>query len=248
MDANIYTKLGVGPNLVFLHGWGRDRHTWDGVIEQLKHECMCWTLDLPGFGQNPRPKTTWNPRDYAQWVRQFMAENNIDTATIVGHSFGGRVAIEFAASTWHSEPRTWNFILYATPGFREPISRFTSIAQALAKGLKHARIPLKKIPVVSSLKKRLQSTDDQNAALMHDIFRATIEYDLGPAMAKIDAPVLLLWGEHDREVPLVIARAMQEAISSSVLKVIPSGSHFAHIGNQALFCGMIREFVKHHGP
>lgn len=229
--------------MIFLHGWKQDRHTWDGVVEHLKQDFTCWTLDLPGFGQNPRPDTAWTPADYANWVGEFVQKNSIKNPIIVGHSFGGRVAIILA-----SDPSIFHipysiFVLYATPGFRQPLPRFTSMAGALARATK-SWTPLRKFPLVKQIKEHLQSRDFKESDDMQDIFVATIEYDLSAKMTAIKTPTMLIWGEKDVEVPLKIGIAMQAAIPDSVLKIMPSGSHFAHRENPALFAGLVRKFAQ----
>lgn len=240
MDINYYTKTGRGKDIVFLHGWMQDRHTWDIVVDQLKDEFTCWTLDLPGFGTNPRPKTTWNPRHYAKWVLDFIKQNNVKNPLIVGHSFGGRVAIELAIM---DIPYT-QYVLYATPGLRQPLSRFTTISQAMYKSIKKRWLPLDKLPLVTRIKDRFRSADAKSAKAMYDIFAASIDFDLTPSMVKISQPTLLIWGENDAEVPLKIGMAMQQAIANSKLKTIPKATHFAHFEQPKLFAGILRKFIS----
>ncbi len=242
-QTDIFTKVGHGPNLIFLHGWKQDRHTWDGVIDHLKNDFTCWTLDLPGFGQNPRPKNTWSPADYAKWVGEFITEHKIKDPIIIGHSFGGRVALFLASNDLKLKIKNLKLVLYATPGFREPLPRFTNMAGALARATK-TWLPIHKLPLVKQVRERLQSRDFKEADTMQDIFLAAIEYDLSDAMSKIDSEVLLLWGEDDTEVPLKIGEAMHHAIPHSVLKTMPNAGHFAHLQNPSLFAGIIRSFAK----
>ena len=242
MEQNFFTKTGRGGNIIFLHGWMQDRNTWDLVVDQLKDELTCWTLDLPGFGTNPRPKTTWNPRHYAKWVLDFIKQNNIKDPLILGHSFGGRVAIELA----NMDITNARYVLYATPGLRQPLSRFTTISGAMYKSIKKRWLPLDKLPLVTRIKDRFRSADAKSAKKMYDIFAASIDFNLVPTLTKMTAPTLLVWGENDAEVPLKIGMAMQQSISDSKLEVIPQSSHFAHLEKPELFAGIIRKFNRDH--
>ncbi len=242
MDQNYYTKTGLGRDIIFLHGWMQNRHTWDGVIAAIGNNFTCWALDLPGFGANARPKSTWNPRHYAKWVRDFITHHKIKNPLVVGHSFGGRVAIELA----NMDIPGATFILYATPGLRLPLSRFTTISQAMYKAVKKRWLPLDRLPLVKRVKDRFRSTDAKNAHEMYDIFAASIDFELTPTMTKMSRPTLIIWGENDAEVPLKIGLAMQKLIPNSELKTIPRATHFAHLEQAQLFAGILRSFINHH--
>lgn len=242
MYQSYFTKTGQGRDVVFLHGWMQDRHAWDTVISALGNHYTSWALDLPGFGQNPRPKSTWNPRHYAKWVLDFIKQNNIKNPLILGHSFGGRVAIELA----NMDIPNARYVLYATPGLRQPLSRFTTISQALYKSIKKRWLPLDKLPLVTRIKDRFRSVDAKSAKSMYDIFAASIDFNLVPTMTKMSAPTLLVWGENDAEVPLKIGLAMQNLIVNSEIMIIPRGTHFAHLEHPQLFAGLVRKFVSNH--
>ncbi len=237
-----FSKRGKGPNVLFLHGWQQDRHTWDGVVTQLQHDFTCWTLDLPGFGQNPRPTEAWSIQEYAEYVQQFIDHHKLHDVSIVGHSFGGRIAIVLGKDTEHIK----QIVLYATPGFREALPLRASIAQAFAKAMQKTSFGLDKTSLYKSIRNRFRSRDFRQANELQDIFLNTIKYDLKPSIATITVPTLLVWGEVDSEVPIAIGHAMQKAIPNSVLKTMPQCSHFAHLENPTLFSGIVRNFLLEH--
>jgi pimeloyl-ACP methyl ester carboxylesterase len=77
-----------------LHGWGRDHHDFDTVLDGLD----AVALDLPGHGVAPEPPEAWSTRQYAEWVAPVMADLSGGPSVVLGHSFGARVAVHLAAA------------------------------------------------------------------------------------------------------------------------------------------------------
>src|SRR3989344_2680640 len=86
----------AAPAVVFLHGWQSNAQAWVGVLNHM--DCQALALDLPGFGQSPRPRTDWGVGDYAELVKSFLAKLQLSHVVLVGHSFGGRITIKLAAA------------------------------------------------------------------------------------------------------------------------------------------------------
>ena len=94
-DGQIFgDAVGIGtPNVLALHGWRRDRNDFRAVLEGLD----AVAIDLPGFGASPVPPEAWGASDYATSVAVVLREM-ATPAVVIGHSFGGRVAVHLAAS------------------------------------------------------------------------------------------------------------------------------------------------------
>src|SRR5437588_136437 len=89
-----YSKVGAGPVVVCLHGWGDSSATFAKLIDSLKEKYTVLTLDLPGFGATEKPPENWGIDDYAKFVSAWLTKvNTKDTKGIIGHSYGGAVAI-----------------------------------------------------------------------------------------------------------------------------------------------------------
>jgi pimeloyl-ACP methyl ester carboxylesterase len=91
-----YTVEGEGPAVVLLHGWGTSSQSLQGVLAALAPAFRVLAVDLPGFGWSDPPPAAWGSREYAEHVRALLDRLEIGTAALLGHSFGGRVAIRLA--------------------------------------------------------------------------------------------------------------------------------------------------------
>ncbi|MEX1287862.1 MAG: alpha/beta fold hydrolase, partial [Acidimicrobiia bacterium] len=90
----IFADVGSGaPTVLALHGWGRNRSDWDGVLDPDDRVAV----DLPGFGASPPPPAAWGAHEYAAALAPVLEVFDAPPV-VVGHSFGGRVAVCLAAS------------------------------------------------------------------------------------------------------------------------------------------------------
>ncbi|UUZ58609.1 alpha/beta hydrolase [Nocardioides sp. B-3] len=89
-------KTGSGPALLLLHGLGCDHSTWAPIIESLAGRYTVIAPDLLGHGASDKPRADYSLGGYANGMRDLLTVLGIETATVVGHSFGGGVAMQFA--------------------------------------------------------------------------------------------------------------------------------------------------------
>src|ERR1700710_2031066 len=91
-----YRLAGTGPAIVLIHGIPSSLRTWDGVFEALASHHTVLAPDMLGHGRSGKPRGDYSLGAYASGVRDLMALLDIDSATIVGHSLGGGIAMQFA--------------------------------------------------------------------------------------------------------------------------------------------------------
>lgn len=221
-------------HVVILHGWGHNRELWTPIIERLAHFWPTQAWDFPGFGSEPLVNAEWGVPEYADWAEQRFAAIG-DDVFVIGHSFGGRVIAEIAARR-----PTWlrGMVLVGAPCVYRP-TRATSI--------KNFVFGLGKWLVPQWLRRRLinpQLRDAENRGLAN-IFRKVVRHDQTALLPRIAVPTLLLWGEQDTEVPVTIAKEMQQLIPGSLLDVLPGAGHNVHIENPVLVYGKIQQFLAH---
>src|SRR5262245_33217315 len=114
-----YVKTGRGPALLLLHGLGCDHHTWDPVLPWLSRRFTVIAPDLFGHGQSDKPRGDYSVAGYANIVRDLLAVLGIERVTVVGHSLGGGVAMQFA---YQYPERTERLVLLAPGGMGSEVS------------------------------------------------------------------------------------------------------------------------------
>lgn len=237
-----YRDEGSGQVMLLLHGWQDSLRTFDAITEILKDKYRIVRLDMPGFGQTELPKTTWEVQDYVEFVQSFIEKLNLDVSHIIGHSFGGRVAIKGVATDVFS-PK--NLILINTAGFTKDKTFRNRIVAELARLI---RKPMVILPSNARNKIRKKfyekiGSDYHSAGPMREIFVKVINEDLSLCAKSIDVPTLLIWGKNDTATPLTDGKRFNELIEGSKLEVIKDAGHFVHRENPKSVAKYIEQFV-----
>ncbi|MEC9053266.1 MAG: alpha/beta fold hydrolase, partial [Actinomycetota bacterium] len=114
-----FVKVGEGPALLLLHGLGCNHTTWEPVIDDLAKRFTVIAPDLLGHGLSAKPRADYSVGGYANGVRDLLTVLGIDKVTVVGHSFGGGVAMQFA---YQFPERTERVVLVASGGLGPEVS------------------------------------------------------------------------------------------------------------------------------
>ena len=85
-------------SILFLHGWGQNIEMMKKIADPLKDNNRIIILDLPGFGESEEPKTAWSLDDYVKMIHSLLDKLNIQAVSLVGHSFGGKIALLYAST------------------------------------------------------------------------------------------------------------------------------------------------------
>ncbi|MBU4466629.1 alpha/beta hydrolase, partial [Patescibacteria group bacterium] len=233
--------------ILILHGWGSSSGSWNKVEESLNSLGYSVIIpDLPGFGQEPEPLKPWDVDDYMNWVEQFCVKNNLNNFLLLGHSFGGRVAIKFTAKY---PEKVKKLILYSAAGVTPRPKTRLSLLRLFSKA---ANIILS-LPILNLLKKPLRKgfysllgTRDYyflSSRIMLETFKKVIEEDLSFLLGKISVSTFIVWGEKDMLTPVQDAKLMNKEIPGSTLKIIPNGSHYLHTREPKKLVEAIKEFL-----
>ena len=107
-----FVMMGRGPALLLLHGLGCDHTTWSPVIERLSRQFTVIAPDLLGHGASDKPRADYTLGGYANGMRDLLALLGIDRVTVVGHSFGGGIAMQFA----YQFPQYTERLMLVAPG------------------------------------------------------------------------------------------------------------------------------------
>lgn len=240
-----YKILGEGGGwVVMLHGWGGDHTHWLAVAEPLSRYCQVMLLDLPGFGQSPEPPSPWGTVDYATEVARLLSSEACSPAILIGHSFGGRIALRLAVDYPHL---VTSLILIGATGVKRKRKFKTRVKILLAKGLKLVGDGLGGgvQSLCEQVRERLGSPDWRNATpVMRAIASRIINEDMTPLLPRVSSPTLLIWGQDDKETPLEMGKRLQQAIPNSTLVVIPQAGHFPHWEKRGEVLSHIWKFIN----
>lgn len=224
----VYEKFGEkGPVIIGLHGWGQTLEALKPMAELLAENNQVYLFDLPGFGKAKAPPTTWDSFAYGEYILQTMQQLGIDTFSLFGHSFGGKVAMSIAAS---NPKKVRSLILLATSGLKKKHSlqqkiHFKSIS-AFRKLIKTADRLLKTNWFETFFIPRFASKDYKNAGNMRPVLVKSVTEDFTPHLKRICCPTLILWGDKDTETPVEMAYRLQQGIQHSKLLIFTHKDHY----------------------
>jgi pimeloyl-ACP methyl ester carboxylesterase len=110
-----YEVKGCGEEVVLLHGWGGSVQSFRPVFNRLCEKNRVYAIDLPGFGRSDPPAADWSTPEYAKLVTEILDNLDLERPHILGHSFGGKIALYIAA---HYPKRISKLILVDSAGIR----------------------------------------------------------------------------------------------------------------------------------
>ncbi len=220
-----------GDSVIILHGWGSSSRSFDYIKNVLTKEGFSvYAPDLPGFGIAPEPPRGARLKDYVQFVLDFANRCELKNFYLIGHSFGGQIAVELAAEFPH---RVKGLILYGaaavrgTSGLKKRI--FLFISKFGKKLLFFSPFRFLQKPAAKILHLLAGSRDYYRATdTMKGVMRNILAEDVTGFFPRISAPTLIIWGERDDATPLNEAKVMSAAIAHSSLEVIGGGGHSVH--------------------
>jgi len=250
IDVNYYDR-GSGSCVLFLHGWGSNFASFRLFLDRISEPGLKYRVcapDLPGFGQSGEPPTAWSVDDYADFVISFLAALDIRNAVLIGHSFGGRIAIKLAARG-NLSIEIPKMILVDSAGIRRKKTvrqmawLFFYKAVKRIVSIEHIQ---KKFPgLLEKLRKKIGSVDYRNASpRMRECLIKTINEDLTPCLPSISCPTLLIWGENDTATPLEHAKIMEKLIPDAGLVVLKNAGHYSFLDQGYTFGRVLDSFLE----
>jgi pimeloyl-ACP methyl ester carboxylesterase len=266
-----YRLAGEGPVILLIHGITSSSETWRSVLGLLAEGHTVLAPDLIGHGQSAKPRGDYSMGAYASGLRDLLVGLEIDSATFVGHSLGGGVAMQMA---YQFPERCERLVLVSSGGLGPEVSLLLRAATLPGSELV---IPLlMKAGVLSAgrgvngLIGRLglrPGTDLQEIArgwaTLADAdamgaFVQTLRASIDPGGQRVDArdrlylasegPTLIVWGGRDRIIPRHHGQEAHSLIAGSRFEVFPSAGHFPHLDEPVRFATVLREFIEQTEP
>lgn len=234
-----YKKSGEGDiPVIFLHGWRSEGSVWLKILETLNSNFTGYAPDLPGFGSSPLAKESYDLADYVELVLAFIQKLKLINPVIVGHSFGGRIAIKLTAGYPSIASK---LVLVDSAGFVEKINPSHKL---LAKLVKPMFKPTFMQGIRKTIYKAIGSDDYLATPELQKTFVNIINEDLEPIMKNILVPALLIWGELDQATPLDYGKRMNHEIRGSRLIVLDGATHFSFLDKPEEFSSQLNTFLN----
>lgn len=237
-----YTESGAGRDVILMHGWGQNKEMMVLIQEHLQDRFHVWSLDFPGFGESDNPPVAWGVPDYEKFFASFIEANHIKCPILIGHSFGCRVAIRYAADY---PDNVYKMCLTGAAGIRP---RHGLEWQLKTKAYKAGKWLLKaagQTEQLEAMQKSAGSEDYRNAkGVMRPTFVKVVNDDVSPVLSQVKCPVLLVWGENDTAAPLWMGKQMEKEMKDAGLAVFENDDHWAYWHQPQRFNACLDIFLK----
>jgi pimeloyl-ACP methyl ester carboxylesterase len=252
---------GDGPALLFVHGLGGIWQNWLLNIPAFMGSHRCVAVDLPGFGLSEKPQGEISIPRFARTVDAVCDRLGIEEPVVVGNSMGGFVGAELAVSY---PTRVSKLVLVAAAGLStEYLSREPLLVGARAFMVLTARTGLRGSPVVKRRRLRrialqlvvryperlsvplaTELVGGANAPGFIDAFEALMSYSFRDKLARIEVPVLIVWGRNDMLVPVDDAEMFEHLIGENAHSVIfEDTGHLPMLERPTRFNELLRGFL-----
>ena len=232
LDVN-YIQYGKGKDILLLHGWGQNIEMMKPIGDNFCDKFRITIIDFPGFGESEEPHEIWNIDKYSEMLEEFVKEVGIQKPIVMGHSFGGRVAIRYSARNTIEK-----LILFGSPCIRvqESLPLTVRILKALKK--------LPGMNRIGEYMKQFIGSRDYKAAspIMRQTLVEVVNEDLSKYAREIEEPTLLIWGEYDDEAPVNDARELEKIMIDAALIILP-GTHYAYLENLPRVVSILNSFL-----
>ncbi len=233
--------------LIILHGWQSSSERWQRVKEKLQgEEFRVIVPDLPGFKPETELERAWNLDDYVEWLNNFSQDKG--NFFLLGHSFGGRLAIKFANKYSY---KLHGLFLVSAAGIKKQKTFYGRILKSggeVVKGLKIDEMPMTRS--IWQLFREffyryiLRKTDYlRTSGWLKETIKNILEEDLTPLLENIKVPVYIIWGDKDKITPLEDAYLMKKMIKFSQLEILRNVGHKPHMESPDLLVQKIKEIL-----
>jgi pimeloyl-ACP methyl ester carboxylesterase len=263
-----FLRAGEGPALLLLHGIGNNCQTWAGVIDRLAESHTVIAPDLLGHGESDKPRGDYSIAAYANGMRDLLSVLDIEEATVIGHSLGGGIALQFAyqfpercqrlalVGSGGLGPELSAGLRAATlPGAELVLTALTGVSGPLRLGMQS----LERVGQLAGWRRVRDLAEAGDALLaLKDVearraflrtLRGVVDAH-GQAVTALDrlyladaVPMLVIWGSRDPIVPAQHAEAVRALVPSARVEVFEGAGHWPHLDDPDRFVDVLLDFL-----
>jgi pimeloyl-ACP methyl ester carboxylesterase len=268
-----FRVAGTGPAILLIHGIGDNSTTWDTVQSKLAQRFTVIAPDLLGHGKSDKPRADYSVAAYANGMRDLLSVLDIEQVTVVGHSLGGGVAMQFA---YQFPQLVERLILVGAGGVTKDVNialRIASVPMG-SEALALLRLPMvlpalqvigrvggalfgstgvgRDLPEVVRILADLPEPTASSAFAR--TLRAVVDWR-GQVVTMLDrcyltesVPVQLIWGSRDSVIPVEHAKMAHSAMPGSQLEVFEGSGHFPFHDDPDRFVELVEKFIDSTEP
>jgi pimeloyl-ACP methyl ester carboxylesterase len=263
----MYRMAGNGPPVVLIHGMVNSSRHWEAVARQLATDYTVIAPDLIGHGDSATPRGDYSLGAHAAAIRDLLAVIGIERATIVGHSLGGGVAMQFF---YQFPQRTERLGLISSGGLGHEVSpMLRGAALPGVNGLLALGAHPQVLRVVERAGERMRERGNSKGVYLQAIARAlrpleqpgartafvhTLRSVIDIHGQRVSArdrlyllerfPTLIVWGERDRTIPAKHGEATRDAIPGARFETLPKAAHFPHLEDPDGVARVLRDWLE----
>jgi pimeloyl-ACP methyl ester carboxylesterase len=262
----VYRVAGSGPAVVLIHGMINSSRHWEAVAMRLAGSHRVIAPDLIGHGDSATPRGDYSLGAHAASIRDLLATLGVDRATIVGHSLGGGVAMQFF---YQFPQRTERLVLVSSGGLGPEVSPLLRGAAMPGSALllRLAAQP-RLVGALADAGTRLRTRGNANGVYLQAVARAlrplqepgarrafleTLRSVIDRHGQRVSArdrlyllrgvPTMIVWGERDRTIPVAHGLAARDAIPQCRFELLPRAAHFPNLEDPAGLADVLADFV-----
>ncbi len=267
----VYRVAGSGPTVVLVHGMVNSSRHWEAVATRLADSHRVIAPDLIGHGDSATPRGDYSLGAHAASIRDLLTAIGVERATLVGHSLGGGVAMQFF---YQFPQRTERLVLISSGGLGDEVSPLLRAATlpgsaALLRLVAHPGALRALVATGAGLRSRGSSTGVYLQAVARALaplqapgsrraFLETLRSVIDARGQRVsardrlyllgDMPTLIVWGERDRTIPLAHGLQAQQAIPNCRFEVLPRAAHFPNLEDPDGLGGVLQDFLATTSP
>ncbi len=261
-----YRKAGEGPLIVLIHGVTASSVVWELVGPRLARHHTVLAPDLLGHGQSAKPRGDYSMGAFASGIRDLVLSLELGPATVVGHSLGGGVAMQFA---YQFPERVGRLALISSGGLGREVNGLLRAAtfpgselvlpmlagrhvltagRAVGRALSAMRVPLGNDAIEMARGHASLGDPQSRTAFVHTL-RASVDVG-GQRVQAVDRlylaaeiPLLILWGARDRIIPADHGRRAHELVPGSRFELFERAGHFPHLDEPERFVATVEDWI-----
>ena len=243
-----YLDVGEGELVFMLHGWGSKKELFANIIDPVSEKYRVIAPDFPGMGETNEPPEVWDVDSFVKWTLEFISLFNPKKVILLGHSFGGRVAIKMGAME-NLPFQIEKIVLTGSAGIMPKRTLTYKIKVGSYKLAKKVLLwpPVKKLfpNALENMQKKRGSADYSSASpVMRGCLVKVVNEDLKSYLPKIKQPTLLIWGTADDATPLSDGELMEKLIPDAGLVKLQGAGHYSWLNDPYTFIAVVKSFLE----